>query len=119
MTTRPSRALADISKSVRVGPPALLADVVEESPVAIDAAMANLGGTVLEAIRCRSMQQELAAAEEAQQEAKRKARKQLREARREARGSDRDEPGWPESEARAAQGAGRELVSWVDSGRIS
>jgi hypothetical protein len=37
-------ALAEISKSVRVNSPALLADVIEESPVAIDAAMANLGG---------------------------------------------------------------------------
>lgn len=74
-------ALADISKSVRVGPPGLLADVVEESPVAIDAAMANLGGTVLRrsAIDVRA---EIAAAEEAQREAKKKARKELREARK-------------------------------------
>jgi len=72
--------LADISKSVRVGPPGLLADVAEAGPVAIDATMANLGGTVLRrsAVDIRA---EIAAAEEAQREAKRKARKQLREAR--------------------------------------
>ena len=74
-------ALADISKSVSVGSPSLLADVTEESPVAIDAAMANLGGTVLRrsAIDVRA---ELAAAEDAQREAKKKARKELREGRR-------------------------------------
>ena len=74
-------ALADISKSVHVGPPGLLADVVEESPVAIDAAMANLGGTVLRrsAVDVRA---ELATAEEAQREAKKKARKELRESRK-------------------------------------
>ena len=74
-------ALADISKSVRVGTPSLLADVAEESPVAIDAAMANLGGTVLRrsAVDVRA---ELAAAEDAQREAKKKARKELREARK-------------------------------------
>jgi uncharacterized membrane protein len=74
-------ALADISKSVRVGSPSLLADVMETSPVAIDAAMANLGGTVLR----RSggdVRAEIAAAQEAQREAKKKARKELREARK-------------------------------------
>jgi uncharacterized membrane protein len=73
--------LADISKSVSVGPPALLADVVEDSPVAIDAVMANLGGTVVRrsAVDVRA---EIAAAEEAQREAKKKARKELREARK-------------------------------------
>jgi uncharacterized membrane protein len=74
-------ALAGISKSVRVGPASLLADVLEESPVAIDAVMANLGGTVLR----RSgpdVRAEIAAAEEAQREAKKKAGKELREARK-------------------------------------
>jgi uncharacterized membrane protein len=72
-------ALADISKSVRVGSPGLLADVLEASPVAIDAAMANLGGTVLRrsAVDVRA---EIAAAEEAQREAKKQARTELREA---------------------------------------
>ena len=74
-------ALTDISKSVRVGTPSLLADVLEQSPVAIDAVMAKLGGTVLR----RSgpdVRAEIAAAEEAQREAKKKARKELGEARK-------------------------------------
>jgi len=74
-------ALTDISKSVRVGTPSLLADVLEQSPVAIDAVMAKLGGTVLR----RSgpdVRAEIAAAEEAQREAKKEARKELREARK-------------------------------------
>lgn len=73
-------ALAEISKSVRVGAPALLADVIEESPVAIDAVMANLGGTVLRR-SATDVQAEVAAAEEAQREAKKKARKELHDAR--------------------------------------
>ena len=74
-------ALADISKSVRVGSPGLLVDVLEDSPVAIDAAMANLGGTVLRRSGAE-VRAEMAAAEEAQREAKKKARKELREARK-------------------------------------
>ena len=74
-------ALTDISKSVRVGPPALLGDVLEDSPVAIDAAMANLGGTVLRRSGV-DVRAEIAAAEEAQREAKKKARSELREARK-------------------------------------
>jgi uncharacterized membrane protein len=73
-------ALAEISKSVRVGSPALLADVIEESPVAIDAIMANLDGTVVRR-SAADVQAEVAAAEEAQREAKKKARKELRDAR--------------------------------------
>lgn len=73
-------ALAEISKSVRVGSPALLADVIEESAVAIDAVMANLGGTVVRR-SAADVQAEVAAAEEAQREAKKKARKELRDAR--------------------------------------
>ena len=46
-TDETESALADISKSIRVGATGLLADVSEETPVAIDAVMANLGGTVL------------------------------------------------------------------------
>jgi hypothetical protein len=72
--------LTDISKSVRVGSPALLADVIEESPVAIDAVMANLGGTVLRR-SAADVQAEVATAEEAQREAKKKARQELRDAR--------------------------------------
>jgi uncharacterized membrane protein len=75
-------ALADISKSVQVGPPALLADVLEQTAVTIDAVMANLGGTVVRR-SAGDVEAELAAAEEAQREAKKKARKELRDARHE------------------------------------
>ena len=74
-------ALADISKSVRVGSPSLLADVIENSPVAIDAAMAKLGGTVLRRAG-GDVRAEIAATEEAQREAKKEARKELRDARK-------------------------------------
>jgi uncharacterized membrane protein len=73
-------ALAEISKSIRVGSTGLLADVSEESPVALDAVIANLGGTVLRR-SAGDVQAELAAAEEAQHEAKIQARKELRDAR--------------------------------------
>jgi uncharacterized membrane protein len=79
-TDETESALADISKSLRVGATGLLADVSEESPVAIDAVMANLGGTVLRR-SAGDVQAEVAAAEEAQREAKRQARKELRDAR--------------------------------------
>jgi len=73
-------ALADISKSIRVGQTGLLAELSEESPVAIDAVMANLGGTRLRR-SAADVQAEVAAAEEAQREAKQKAREELRDAR--------------------------------------
>ena len=73
-------ALADISRAIRVGSTGLLADVNEESSAAIDAVMANLGGTVLRR-SAADVQAEVAAAEEAQSEAKKQARKQLRDAR--------------------------------------
>jgi uncharacterized membrane protein len=74
-------ALADIAKSVSVATPALLADVLEASPTAIDAAMANLGGTVMRR-SAADVRAEIAAAEEAQREAKKHARKELHEARK-------------------------------------
>lgn len=73
-------ALAEIAKSLRVGSPGLLADVLEADPVAIDAAVANLGGTVVRR-PAADVRAEIAAAEEAQREAKKAARKELREAR--------------------------------------
>jgi uncharacterized membrane protein len=79
-TDETESALADISKSIRAGSTGLLADVSEESPVAIDAVMANLGGTVLRR-SASDVQAEVAAAEEAQREAKTQARKELRDAR--------------------------------------
>jgi uncharacterized membrane protein len=78
-TDETESALADISKSIRVGSTGLLADVSEESPVAIDAVMANLGGTVLRR-SAGEVQAEVAAAGDAQREAKKQARKQLRDA---------------------------------------
>jgi uncharacterized membrane protein len=80
-TDETDSALADISKALRVGQTGLLADVSEDNPVAIDAVMANLGGTV-ERRSAGDVQSEVAAAEEAQREAKKKAREELREARR-------------------------------------
>jgi uncharacterized membrane protein len=74
--------LAEISKSIRVGHNALLAEVSEQSPEVIDAAMTRLGGTVLRR-RSDDVEAEVAAAEHAQREAKRKARKELLHARHE------------------------------------
>jgi uncharacterized membrane protein len=79
-TDQTESALADISKSVTVGSTGLLADVSEENPVAIDAVMANLGGTVLRR-SAGDVQAEVSAAEDAQREAKKKAREELRDAR--------------------------------------
>ena len=73
-------ALSEISRAVRPDHAALLAQVSEESPDAVDAAMKGLGGTVLR----RSLDDvsaEIAAAEDAQEAAKREARKRLREER--------------------------------------
>jgi uncharacterized membrane protein len=74
--------LAEISKSIRVGHNALLAEVSEQSPEVIDNAMTRLGGTVLRR-RSDDVEAEVAAAEHAQREAKRKARKELLHARHE------------------------------------
>jgi uncharacterized membrane protein len=73
-------ALAGVSKSIQVGATGVLADVTEEDPVAIDAVMANLGGTVLRR-SASDVRAEVAAAEEAQREAKKQARKELLSAR--------------------------------------
>jgi len=74
--------LSDISRSVRPGHTALLAQVTEQSPEVIDTAMGHLGGTVLRR-PIYEVEAEIAAAEQAQREAKRKARKELRHARHE------------------------------------
>jgi uncharacterized membrane protein len=74
--------LAEISRSVRVGHNALLAEVSEQSPEVIDTAMARLGGNVLRRSSA-DVEAEVAAAEHAQREAKRKARKELLHARHE------------------------------------
>jgi uncharacterized membrane protein len=73
-------ALGDMSKSIRVGPPGVLAYVSEANPAAIDAVMANLGGTVLRR-SALDVEAEIAAAQDAEREAKRKARQELGDAR--------------------------------------
>jgi uncharacterized membrane protein len=72
--------LSDISKTIRVGAPGLLAEVSEPGPEAIDAVMDHLDGTVIRR-SVADVELEVAAAEDAQREAKKTARKELREAR--------------------------------------
>jgi uncharacterized membrane protein len=74
-------ALSAISRAVRPGHPAVLAQVSEQSPDVVDAAMERLGGTVLRQ-SLDDVQAEIAAAEDAQAAARREARKRLREERR-------------------------------------
>ena len=73
--------LSDISSSVRPGRAALLAQVSEQSPDVVDAAMGRLDGTILRR-SLDDVRAEIAAAEDAQRAAKREARKQLYEQRR-------------------------------------
>jgi uncharacterized membrane protein len=72
--------LGDLSSSIRVGPPGLLAEVSEQEPAAVDAVMAHLGGTLVRR-SVSDVELEIAAAQDAQREAKKKARDELREAR--------------------------------------
>jgi uncharacterized membrane protein len=74
--------LADISKSVRPTRTALLAQVTEQSPEVIDTAMAKLGGEVMRR-PVADVEEEVAAAQEAERKAKREARKELHKARAE------------------------------------
>jgi uncharacterized membrane protein len=80
-------ALTEVSKTVKVGRTSLLAQVEEQSPEVIDAAMADLSGTVVRR-SVGDVEVEIAAAEDAQREAKRKARAELRKARHEKRQED-------------------------------
>jgi uncharacterized membrane protein len=73
--------LGEISKATRPGHTALLARVGEQTPEAIDVAMAELGGIVLRRATF-DVEAELSAAEEAQRQAKHQARKELFEARK-------------------------------------
>ncbi len=75
--------LAAISQRVRVGSNALLAEVEEQSPEVVDAAMAKLHGAVLRQSLI-GVEAEIAAAEDVQREAHEKAKAQLREERRRA-----------------------------------
>jgi uncharacterized membrane protein len=72
--------LGEISKEIQPGRTALLAQVTEQSPEVIDAAMARLGGGVLRRPAV-DVEEEIAAAEEAQRKAKHEARKELHKAR--------------------------------------
>jgi uncharacterized membrane protein len=69
-------ALAAISGSVRVGHSALLAVVDEHSPEVVDAAMADIDGTVVRRT-VADVEAEIAAAESAERKAKHEARKEL------------------------------------------
>ena len=75
-------ALGAISGSVKIGHTALLAVVDEQSTEVVDAAMADLGGTVARR-SVAVVEAEIAAAEDAERKAKREARKELNRARRE------------------------------------
>ena len=72
--------LGEISKQVQPSRTAVLAQVTEQTPDVIDAAVARLGGEVMRR-PVVDVEEEIAAAEEAQRKAKREARKELREAR--------------------------------------
>ena len=77
-------ALTEVSKTVKVGRTSLLAQVAEQSPEVVDAAMARLSGTVVRR-SVAVVEGEIAAAEDAQREAKRQARAELRKAGHEKR----------------------------------
>jgi uncharacterized membrane protein len=72
--------LGEIAKQVQPTRTALVAQVTEQSPEVIDAAMARLGGTVMRR-PAADVEREIAAAQEAQLKAEREARKELHEAR--------------------------------------
>jgi uncharacterized membrane protein len=76
--------LSEVSKTVQAGRNAVLAQIVEQSPEVVDTAMARLSGTVVRR-PVYEVENEIAAAQEAQREAKKAARKKLREARHEKR----------------------------------
>ena len=79
--------LAEISKQVQPIRTAVLAQVTEQGPEVIDAAMARRGGDVMRR-PAADVEQEIAAAQEAQRKANREARKELHEARVERSKSD-------------------------------
>ena len=72
--------LGEISDEVHTTRTAVLAQVTEQSPEVIDAAMARLGGDVMRR-PVFEVEQEIAATQEAQREADREAREQRRKAR--------------------------------------
>jgi uncharacterized membrane protein len=72
--------LGEISKQVQPTRTAVLAQVTEQSPEVIDTAMARLGGQILRR-PVFEVEQEIAAAQDAQRKAEREARSELRKAR--------------------------------------
>jgi uncharacterized membrane protein len=76
--------LSKMSRTVRVGHPSVVAEVDEQSPEVIDAAINRLDGTVLR-LPLADVEAEIAATEEAQRAAKKEARKTLHEERRNER----------------------------------
>ncbi len=74
--------LGDISKQVQPTRTAVLAQVTEQSPEVIDTAMARLGGEVMRR-PVFDVEEEIAAAQEAQRKAKHEARSELQKARHE------------------------------------
>jgi uncharacterized membrane protein len=80
--TEADSALGEISTTVKTGHTALLAVVVEQSPEVVDAAMAEVGGTVVRR-PLADVEAEIAAAEDAERTAKREARKELMRGRHE------------------------------------
>jgi uncharacterized membrane protein len=78
--TTTESVLGEISKQVQPTRTAVLAQVNEQSPEVIDAAMARLGGQVMRR-PVFEVEQEIAAAQDAQRKAEREARSELRKAR--------------------------------------
>ena len=74
--------LSDISQQIRPTRTAVLTQVTEQSPEVIDTAMARLGGDVVRR-PVVDVEQEIAAAQDAQRKAQREARKELHKARAE------------------------------------
>ncbi len=72
--------LGEISKQVQPTRTAVLAQVNEQSPDVIDTAMARLGGQIMRR-PVFEVEQEIAAAQDAQRKAEREARSELRKAR--------------------------------------
>jgi uncharacterized membrane protein len=79
--------LGEISKQIQPTRTAVVAQVTEQSSEVIDSAMARMGGEVLRR-PVADVEDEIAAAQEAQRKAKREARKELHNARVEERKED-------------------------------
>ena len=85
--TTTESVLSDISSQVQPTRTAVLAQVTEQSHEVVDTAMARLGGEVMRR-PVVDVEEEIAAAQEAQRKAEREARKELHEARSEKRKED-------------------------------